>query len=134
MSKWIRTTFPVARGAGSHTFHNLARSATASPFFSRRGPLPTTGPHAPSSAAAAGLLRAKQYHQAWCCAPACFWRLLMGSTGLVLSALSCWARSCLQDYIPDESIDLVSPSRQTGRWSPAVLPAKRASMLTSGVA
>ena len=37
MREWINTTFPVAPGAGSHTFHNLARSASGSPFFARHG-------------------------------------------------------------------------------------------------
>ncbi|KAK9833339.1 hypothetical protein WJX81_007962 [Elliptochloris bilobata] len=33
VSRWINETFPVKPGAGSHTFHNAARSATGSPFF-----------------------------------------------------------------------------------------------------
>ncbi|KAK9833295.1 hypothetical protein WJX81_004179 [Elliptochloris bilobata] len=31
--QWINETFPVKPGAGSHVFHNAARSATGSPYF-----------------------------------------------------------------------------------------------------
>ena len=103
VSEWINTTFPVAPGAGSHTFHNLARSATASPFFARCGPVPETLYLYP------GLLLCvrRMLFASGMCFPMYIPAYLQRDWALDLTALPRAVRSCLHDFIPDENVDLV---------------------------
>ena len=120
---WIKTTFPVAPGAGSHTFHNLARSATGSPFFARRGKVSqavvthytslTTNLTLPVQVCARKTYVSKAIYNAVACACLLSCCLDSRNTNRAAPALSekqasLALRSCLQDHVPDKNFDLVS--------------------------